>query len=172
MQQVNLNDIAAMAQNACGQIDTIYLHWSAGHYNHLGPEETHYHLCITGEGQVFASTIDLTELKSHTWRRNTGAIGISILGCFDATTNNLGSEPPTDVQIEVMAQIIAVLCKYLELPIDYDHVRTHAEQADIDDYGPATTCERWDGWYWRNEDPQGSGGNLMRGKANFYLNTL
>lgn len=92
-----------------------------------------------------------------------------MLCCFNATPNDLGPEPPTDYHIEGMAQVIAVLCHELELPVDLDHVRTHAEQADIDGYGPATTMERWDVWILREGDEPGSGGEILRGKAKYYL---
>jgi hypothetical protein len=111
----------------------------------------------------------LTEVLAHTWHQNTGSIGLSILCCAFADTNDLGAEPPTEAQIEMMAQVVAALCLGLDLPCDAQHVRTHAEQADIDDYGPATTCERWDLWFLHNGDAPGSGGDILRGKAIFYM---
>jgi hypothetical protein len=92
--------------------------------------------------------------------------------CAFATSNDLGDEPPTDAQIEAMSQCVAALCKGLDIPIDKDHVRTHAEQADIDEYGPATTCERWDLWFLKNGEEQGTGGDIIRGKANFYTDSI
>ena len=173
MKEVVLDNILQMAREANGSINHIYLHWSAGHYNHMGPEEEHYHIAINGEGKIFVSTDDLTEKKPHTWQRNTGAVGVSMLGCFDAVAGgSLGSEPPTDAQIESMAQVIAVLAKGLDLTIDYDHVKTHAEAANEDDYGPNQTWERWDLWYLHNGDELGSGGDILRGKANFYFERL
>ncbi|CQR71458.1 hypothetical protein [Sporomusa ovata] len=63
---------------------------------------------------------------------------------------------------------MAVLCEALDLTIDIDHVKTHAEVADLDDYGPATTCECWDLWFLPGTEKD-EGGNLIRGKACFYL---
>ena len=138
---VTLDHIRMLAENAAGAIDRIFLHWSAGHYGQFFDD---YHINIDEDGSVYVSTEDFACLKAHTWHRNTGAIGISMACCYKATSNDLGPEPPTHEQIEAMAQVIAVLAKALDIPIDKDHVMTHAEAADLDGYGPATTCERWD----------------------------
>ena len=43
---------------------------------------------------------------------------------------------------------------------------THAEAADLDDYGPATTFERWDLWKLASADGTlQDGGALIRSKA-------
>lgn len=142
----------------------LYLHWSAGHYGQFFEE---YHINIDYDGNMYASTDDLAEIKAHTWRRNTGAIGITLACCYNATTNDFGPEPPTEQQVETMAQVVAVLCKTLDLTIDAARVMTHAEAADLDNYGPATTCERWDLWFLPGV-AKGEGGNTIRSKACHY----
>ena len=85
-----------------------------------------------------------------------------------------------------MSQVIAAVCNGLWLTIDKEHVLTHGEAADNEDgdwchdeYGPKSTCERWDLEYLgTDESPRfnpwaedGSrGGDVLRGKANFYRN--
>jgi hypothetical protein len=89
-----------------------------------------------------------------------------------------------------MARVIAVICDALDLTIDIKHVPTHGEAADNADedysaygddekYGPCTTCERWDLQYLgEKESPKflksytdpATGGNVLRGKANWYRN--
>ncbi len=165
MNKATLAELQAMAENAVGQIDRIFLHWTAGHYQQTFAD---YHINIDADGGIYLSIHDLTEPKAHTWRQNTGAIGIAIMCCAFADTNNLGNEPPTQVQVETLAQVVAVLCQVLRLSCDHDHVRTHAEQADIDGYGPATTCERWDLWF-LSETDHTNGGDIIRGKANWYM---
>ena len=170
MRKITLEELKEMSVNASGEINAIYLHWSAGHYDQ--PSE-HYHINIFKDGSLYTPVDSLAEVLSHTWRRNTGAIGISVLCAFDATgVDNLGSEPPTTAQIETMSMVVATLCKYLQLPIEYEYVKTHAEAADEDEYGPKTTVERWDGYVWIEGDEPGSGGDLIRGKANFYLDQV
>jgi len=149
--------------NGVGRDVKLYLHWSAGHYGQFFED---YHINIDADGSLFISTDDLSEIKFHTWRRNTGAIGIALACCAFATTNDLGDEPPTDLQIEAMANVVRVLCKTLDLTIDNQRVLTHAEAADLDDYGYNTTCERWDLLFLHNGDAIGSGGDIIRAKAN------
>ena len=162
MNQVTLDNIRTMAEAAAGQIDRIFLHWSAGHYGQFFED---YHINIDYDGSIYVSTEDLTEVKAHTWHQNTGAVGVAMACAYQATTNNLGPEPPTPAQLQSMAQVVKALCNGLGLPVNYEHVRTHAEQADIDGYGPATTCERWDGWFWSAGDTPGSGGERIRQMA-------
>ena len=76
--------------------------------------------------------------------------------------------PPTELQIDSMAKVVAVLCEELGLEINADTVMTHAEAADLDDYGPATTFERWDLWKLLDVPGDGElkpGGDVIRGKA-------
>jgi len=174
MNKVTLSDLKELAQNAQGNISHLYLHWSAGHYTSYFDD---YHVNIAGDGSIYVSCESLEEHKSHTYMRNTGAVGIALACCAGATSDNLGTEPPTDAQIETMAQVIAVLCEGLGLPIDVAHVQTHGEAGDNIDglstyapYGQNTTCERWDLAILKNGDTWSSGGDTLRGKAIYYEN--
>ena len=190
MRDIDFEELASMAASAknalyakAGGTPTIYLHWSAGHYNQTFDD---YHINIKGNGDIVASTDDLSETLAHTYHRNTGAIGVSLACCAGATSEDLGDEPPTEQQIENMAHTVAVLCYVLDIPIDKMHVMTHGEAADNEDgrcthepYGPRTTCERWDLEYLGTEespsfnpwaDDGSRGGDVIRGKANWYMN--
>jgi len=169
MRSINLSELRTLAQQACGQISTIYLHWTAGHHCQAFND---YHINVLGDGTVVVSCDDLTEIKSHTWHRNSGAIGIALSCCYQATSNDLGPEPPTDAQIEAVAQVVAVLAQELGLDITRDNVMTHAEAADLDGYGPSSTCDRWDLAILHNGDMWMSGGAILRGKAEFYRQTM
>lgn len=158
------NDLWDKAQSA-NRDAKLYLHWSAGHYGQFYAD---YHLNIDADGSIYATTDDLSEVKAHTWRRNTGAIGVSLACCAGATSNDLGEEPPTELQIECLSQVVTVLCSCADIPLDGAHVMTHAEAANLDDYGPDTTWERWDLWFLKNGDEMGSGGEVIRGKAAWY----
>ncbi len=192
MRQVTLAEIKALAVQAKPALlqaaerynwpIKVYYHWSAGHYDQFFND---YHLNIGKDGSVFVSTSDLSGKKSHTYCRNSGAIGIAAACAYNATsTNNLGPEPPTDLQIEAMAQITAVLSKALNIPIDIKHFMTHAEAADNMDgcdpgyeangypqgkYGPQNSVERWDLWVIKQGDGPGTGGDTLRGKGTWYL---
>jgi len=158
--------------HAMGRDVKLYLHWSAGHYDSFFDD---YHVNIAKDGSVFVTTDDLSEVLPHTWRRNSGAVGISLACCAGATSNDLGDEPPTEAQIASMAQVIAILTDALDLTIDINRVMTHGEAADnldgeaiTEPYGPDNGCERWDLAILKNGDEWKSGGDIMRGKANWY----
>ncbi|MSV25739.1 N-acetylmuramoyl-L-alanine amidase [Selenomonas sp. WCA-380-WT-3B 3/] len=161
----------------------IYLHWTAGHYGQYYLND--YHVAIDKDGIIYVDA-PLDDVLAHTYRRNSGAVGITLACCVGATSADLGSEPPTARQIEAMAQAIVAVADGLWLTIDRDHVLTHGEAADnIDgiypheEYGPLTTVERWDlqylgtdesPYYIKDYDDPRTGGNVLRGKANWYRN--
>ena len=191
MRQVTLDELYTLADAAREDIwDTakgyardpkIYLHWSAGHYFQKFDD---YHVNITADGKLYVTTDDLAEVLPHTWKRNSGAVGISLCCAYGATTNDLGEEPPTAQQIEAMAQAVWKVADALWLTIDKNHVMTHGEAADNEDgltphyqYGPKGSVERWDLEYlgtdespsynpWATDGTRG--GDVLRGKANWY----
>lgn len=182
MRQLTKDELMSMATNAQGMIDNIYLHWSAGHYDQSHTDS--YHICIDNDGNMFTDVDDFTEHRNHTYMRNSRAIGIAINGCFDATgPTNLGSEPPTDKQVYAISWLVALLCVQIGIPLDIQHVMTHAEAADNKDgldlcyndptpypnntYGPDSTSERWDLWVIHENDPVWSGGDNIRGNARY-----
>ena len=193
MREVTLNELSAMASDAreaiweaaqgYGREPKIYLHWTAGHYHQKFDD---YHANIDKDGRIFVSTDDLSEVLAHTWRRNSGSVGITLDCCAGATSEDLGDEPPTAKQIEAMAQCIQVVADALWLTIDMKHVMTHGEAADNmdglnahEDYGPQSTVERWDlqflgtdesPVYTADYDDPATGGNVLRGKALWYKN--
>ena len=108
--------------------------------------------------------------------RNTGSIAITLCCALDATgPDNLGPYPPTEAQINAVSQVVCVLADALDLTIAADRVMTPAEAADNidglythDNYGPDSTCERWDLWVLREGEEPGTGGQQIRGNANYY----
>lgn len=171
-----------VAAEYVGRETKVYLHWSAGHYGQFWSD---YHVQIDRDGEIYViADGELDDVLAATYRRNSGSVSICILGCLDADTNNLGTEPPTDAQIEGMAKAVAALCNGLWLTIDKQRVLTHGEAADNEDgiyphdpYGPKSTCERWDLEYLGTmESPKyhpwaedgGRGGDVLRGQANWY----
>ena len=160
----------------------VYLHWTAGHYYTSFPE---YHICIDADGEIIES-LPLTEIPQATWHRNTGSIAIALCCCAGATAYkgdpyevDLGEEPPTDAQIETLAQVMAAISDIFDIPIDIEHFMTHAEAADNldgynahDPYGPNSTCERWDLAVLHEDDEWMSGGDTLRGKAIFYRSQM
>lgn len=163
---------------AVGRRPKIYMHWTGGYYETDFPE---YHFSINGAGEI-SFTHGFDSKLAATYMRNSGSVAIALNCCVNAVayadgTCNLGECPPTPIQIEAMAQVVAVVADALGVPIDIYHVMTHAEAADnmdglypCDPYGPATTCERWDLAVLSEGDDWMSGGDTLRGKALFYQN--
>lgn len=196
MEQVTLKEVLEVANlsrdalfrdaRQIGQTaPTVYLHWTAGHYFQLFDD---YHVNIVGDGRIYMPPGDLATRRSHTWMRNIGGVAIALCGCFEANTNTLGDEKPTNLQIEAMAQVIATICDGLWLTINKENVLTHGEAAAnedgynshlkyaawCDEYGDGNV--RWDLEYLgTDESPvynpwgySGRGGDILRGKANYY----
>jgi hypothetical protein len=165
----------------------IYLHWTAGTYHQFWDS---YQVQIDKDGSIYVQDgVSLDTVLNAVWLRNSGSVNITVLGCYDATAyGGLGTNPPTQQQIESMSMAVSVLAKALDLTIDKQRVLTHGEAADNEDgywgaygsdslYGPNTTCERWDLEYLGTADSpvfdptntEGKrGGDIIRGKAAWY----
>ncbi len=198
MKQVTLAEIEEMANNARqaiwdkaesqGREPKIYLHWTAGKYEALFSE---YHISITGDGRIFVATNNLADTLNHTWKRNTGAVGIALCCAYGAGSAGLGNYPPTAKQIEVMAQVIDAVATGFWLTIDKNHVMTHGEAANNEDYLTVHNPYAWWNDSYCDGDTRGDleylgtpespsynpwttkgtrGGDVLRGKANWYRN--
>lgn len=169
MDTLTLEELKNCIEDATGAFDAVYIHWTGGGYNYH-PDD--YHINIDDEGTIYR-TKDFREQPAATWHRNYRSLAIAIDCCKDAALYgdghaDFGDCPPTDAQIECLAQVIAVISDTLHLPIRKSLFMTHAEAAELDDYGPNTTCERWDLWVMPGSTEWGSGGDYIRGKALFY----
>ncbi len=167
--------------NGIGRNVMVYLHWSAGLYHQIWQD---YHINIDDKGNCHM-TGDFDDIKYHTYKRNTGSIGVSLCACYGAELNGSPSNPkpmlgeyaPTSAQIEKMAQVIAVLALALDLYGSYgellkERVWTHYEAAVKDDYAPwgwDPDC-RWDLSVLTDDGVYGEGGDTLRGKAIWYYN--
>ena len=169
-----------------GHEPKVYLHWTGGHYHQTSD---HYHICITGNGQVYLMNY-LDDVTKGTFMRNSGAVNIAICGCCEAGSQSLGTEPPTVAQLEALSQVIVAVCEGLWLTIDKNHVMTHGEAANNEDgYYPHKAYAWWNDEYgdgdtrgdleylgWKESQSynpyatDGSrGGDVLRGTANWYL---
>lgn len=169
MDTLTLEELKNCIERSVGAFDVVYIHWTGGGYNYH-PDD--YHINIDAEGTIYR-TKDFREQPAATWHRNYRSLAIAIDCCKDAVLYgdghaDFGGCPPTDAQIECLAQVIAVISDALHLPIRKSLFMTHAEAAELDEYGPNTTCERWDLWTLPQSPEWGSGGDYIRGKALFY----
>ena len=146
--RINHEQLRILARNAKGGINHIYLHWTAGTYDQVFDD---YHINIGEHGELYLTCNMLREYKSHTWRRNSRSIGVTLCCAKGAVLNYhwqlvYAGYPPTELQVEQMAIVIAILCRELELEISFTTVKTHAEVALLDGYGPGQDDPemRWD----------------------------
>ncbi|MDY2637396.1 MAG: hypothetical protein SOV56_05615, partial [Phascolarctobacterium sp.] len=110
---------------------------------------------------------------------NSGAIGITLCCALDASWQgqkpDLGSCPPTTLQLVALAKVVAVLCAGLGLAVDADAVMTHAEAALVDGYGAGSgdSETRWDLYWVLDGDGQLiRGGDHIRQLAQHYSKVL
>jgi hypothetical protein len=174
MREYSLDELRECIKESRGYINAVYLHWTAGRYGQYFDD---YHINIDYDGKIYMPDEDLTIKRAHTWKRNSNAVGIAVCGMYGAKINNGWNIEPgdydvTDKQIEVMSIIVAMFIKYGG--VDISDVLTHCEAAYFDGYGPYSGDEdtRVDLWFLRdsafNNQPR-HGGEVLRGKANWYL---
>lgn len=145
MGTVTIQELSNYTTEPRGIKTAIILHWSASTYESVFKD---YHINITGDGDIWIDGT-LADRRSHTWRRNTPSIGISLSAMYGASitregTIKEGKYPPTATQIDTMAKVVAKLC--IEIGIPLNQVFTHAEIADKDGYGlkSGDADIRWD----------------------------
>jgi len=138
-----------------GPIDHIYTHWSAHDYASVFPA---YHFCIaqTPSGIVVVNTHDVREnmrnvyeepdlpYAAHTRSRNSFALGISIMAMEGATPADFGAYPLTEALIEGLCIVGARLAAFYDVPIDADHIVSHAECGVREGYFGTEPEQRWD----------------------------
>ena len=142
----------------------------------------------------------LSALKVHTWLRSQGTVGIVLCCCVGSVCwvpgncnaqkvkgayaesrsghpqcalVDFGPKPPTPMQVDMMAKVVALLAEELGLAIDKDTVITHCETAFKDGYGPGEDDPgmTWDLWFLPDLLRPGKvapGGELLRKKAKQY----
>jgi hypothetical protein len=138
-----------------GRLERIYLHWSAGDYETV---YTSYHYCVAFANGVplVVETHDLranmrdvgtgdATYAAHTARRNSYAAGLAVMAMRDATPANFGAYPLVAEAVDAMCNVAGVIARAYAIPMDFDHVMTHAEAALADGYfGAGGDDERWD----------------------------
>ncbi len=171
-----LEEIEKALCRARGGVERIYCHWTGAPYRMV--EFLAYHIVIDRGGYFHVMHGDFTRRLSHTWRRNSRSIGVALACCRDACCYydapsgvDLGSEPPTERQVESLAMFCGAAMDILGLRME--DIYTHAEIAAIDGYGieSGDADMRWDLLYVPDYGNQGrlvQGGPLIRGKGEYY----
>jgi hypothetical protein len=158
-----------------GNVERIYLHWAVepfgctdGAYNfEVDFEDGAWVMKMTHDPRDNMSGLDNNAPASHTWERNTNAIGIAISGMDGASTTNFGPDGVQIHELEFLCALAAAVAVEYGVdtagkvpppgrthpssnddgqhPGDVDttgewNIETHATVAIYDDY----TSERWD----------------------------
>lgn len=144
------------AEFPVGRIEYIYTHWSAHRHHDVFPA---YHFCVAIDPDgdvVIVNTHDVREnmrdvydgpetpYAQHTRKRNSYAIGISIMAMEDSRPDDFGPFPMTPAQIDAFCFLAARIAEFYNIPIDADHIMSHAEAAVRDGYFGIAPNERWD----------------------------
>ena len=152
-----------------GLLTRIYLHWAvAGRgstftdYNLMVlSDNNNFRIVVTGNPQDNVAGLNGNAIHSHTWNRNTNAIGIAIDGMDGATVNNFGPDALSESSLLYLCGAAAAVAKAYGIDTSgkvingtnhldnngnnvnttgENTIITHGEAAIIDAY----SSERWD----------------------------
>jgi N-acetyl-anhydromuramyl-L-alanine amidase AmpD len=115
----------------------IILHWTAGEHRASSIDLAHYHILIEADGKLVRGTHSIKDNVStadniyaaHTFRLNTGSIGVSVccMGGAKERPFHPGNSPMTEKQWKTMAQVVAELCQFYDIPVTQKTVLGHGE---------------------------------------------
>lgn len=141
-----------------GLITRVYEHWSAAgcsqtfsDYNLMVVlKDGQWQLVVTHDPQDNAPGVNDNAPASHTWRRNTGALGVCIAAMAGGQVSDFGASAPNVHEIEFLCAGVAALCVAYDVDTlgvvangfhkGEHNILTHSECATIDNYED----ERWD----------------------------
>jgi len=139
-----------------GRIERIYTHWSAHDYRSVFPA---YHFCVATDDDGEIVVVNTHDPRAnmrdvyaepeqpyaqHTRGRNSFALGISIMSMEGSKPDDFGAYPLTEPLIDALCYVGAKIAAFYGVPIDADHVMSHAEAARIEGYFGTADNERWD----------------------------
>jgi hypothetical protein len=161
--------LASLPSVPAGGLTRVYLHWTVGPlgmcFDDYNAEAVFvvgdWALKVTHNPQDNVSGFNDNPEASHTYMRNTGAVGIAITGMDGASTSNFGPDGVTWTGLQHLCAAAAAFCEKYGIDVagtvasgpfaGEPTILTHAEAADhpgnpevYAPYGPATTVERWD----------------------------
>lgn len=119
------------------KMKAIVAHWTAGSHTVSSTDKEHYHIIVSGKGEIVKGDHDIADNVStgdgdyaaHTKNFNTGVIGVSVACMAGAIENPFdpGKYPMTRVQWDTLMMVMANLAAFYKIPVKLDSVLTHAE---------------------------------------------
>jgi N-acetyl-anhydromuramyl-L-alanine amidase AmpD len=135
---VNLVPIEWMPQ--CS-MKRVIVHWTAGAHRASDLDRAHYHLLVESDGTLVRGTHSIAANEhmrepraSHTRNCNTGSIGVAVCCMAGARERpfDAGQVAMTRRQWDVMADVVAELCRRYAIPVTARAVLGHGEvQANL-----------------------------------------
>lgn len=115
----------------------IICHWTAGGYKATASDREHYHILIEGDGNLVKGIYDIIDnmntadgqYAAHTKGLNTGSVGVAVCCMWGAIREPFqpGQFPMTLEQWNIMARVVADLCRFYDLPVIEQTVLGHGE---------------------------------------------
>jgi hypothetical protein len=115
----------------------IHLHWTVGRHKPNDTDLKSYHILIDGDGTPVRGTTSIAanapgsgvRMVAHTLNANTGAIGVSLCGMFQARESPFdpGPNPITLAQWNAAVAVIAQLARRYAILVTPTTILTHAE---------------------------------------------
>lgn len=119
------------------RMKAIVFHWSAGPHKVTEQDKEHYHIIVAGDGTLVKGDHDISDnvntrdddYAAHTRHFNTNTIGVSMACMMDARESPFyaGPFPMTERQWDMLAKVIADLCRFYKIPVTPQTVLSHAE---------------------------------------------
>jgi hypothetical protein len=119
------------------QMIGIVVHWSAGAHTVSALDREHYHVIVSGKGEVVKGDHDIADnvncadddYAAHTRGANTKRIGLSMACMAGAVENPFhpGAFPMTKVQWVKMVECAAQLADFYKIKPEPRAILTHAE---------------------------------------------
>lgn len=120
----------------------VICHWTAGAHRASQLDKLHYHILIEKDGKLVRGTHSIEDNVStgdgvyaaHTLGTNTGSIGVAVCAMAGAIESPFtpGATPMLEIQWRTMAQVVAELCRFYQIPVTPRTVLGHGEvQANL-----------------------------------------
>lgn len=122
------------------QMKRIHVHWTAGRHTANATDKSSYHILVEGDGKLTRGDPPISandparrqpgqRQASHTLNANSGAIGVSMCGMFNARERPFdpGPAPLTQSQWDAMVAAVAQLARRYGISVTPGTILTHAE---------------------------------------------
>lgn len=123
----------------------VICHWTGGDYSASALDRQHYHILIERDGNLVRGLHTIADndftsdgkYAAHTLGTNTGSIGVAVCCMAGAEERPFkpGTRPMSEHQWEVMAEVVAELCRRYDIAVTPRTVLGHGEVQKISETG-------------------------------------